>query len=390
MNTALLVIAVILSALCAVLLVYLVLKKSAPGTDDASVKESLRRLEEKTDAVGNLADFNARATDSLSRATEQRLNNIQSRLSEDMKYIVDTNAQNLERIRRTVDDKLTTSLDGKLSESYARISERLEKMYESVGAMKSVSDNVADIKRVFSNVKLRGTWGEAQLKTLLEQMLAPDQYRASVKLNPLDNTLVDFAVLLPAKDGETVYLPVDSKFPVEEYQRLCEASEAGDKEAEERARKNLERAVKTQADSISKKYVLPPVTTDFAVMYLPVEGLYAEVLKMAGLADFLHTRHIMPCGPTNFGALLSTLQTGFRTAAIEKRSGELRLMLDAFRADFAKFAALLEKTRKKLQEAQDTVDSAAKRTDTIGRKLDSFRAISPPSDELPDTPLSDE
>lgn len=391
MNTALLVITVVLSAFCAVMLVYIALKKNAPARgDDASVKESLRRLEEKTDAIGNLADFNARTTENLSRATEQRLNNIQNRLSEDIKYIVETNAHNLERIRRTVDDKLTSSLDGKLSESYARISERLEKMYESVGAMKSVSDNVADIKRVFSNVKLRGTWGEAQLNTLLEQMLAPEQYRASVKLNPLDNTLCDFAILLPSKDGETVYLPVDSKFPVEEYQRLCEAGERGDKEAEERARKNLERAVKTQADSISKKYILPPATTDFAVMYLPVEGLYAEVLKMAGLSDFLHARRVMPCGPTNFGALLSTLQTGFRTAAIEKRSGELRLMLDAFRSDFVKFAALLDKTRKKLQEAQDTVDSAAKRTDSIGRKLDSFRGIAPPEENAAFPPDSDE
>ena len=391
MNTALLVIIVVLSAFCAVMLVYIALKKNPPARgDDASVKESLRRLEEKTDAIGNLADFNARTTENLSRATEQRLNNIQSRLSEDIKYIVETNAHNLERIRRTVDDKLTSSLDGKLSESYARISERLEKMYESVGAMKSVSDNVADIKRVFSNVKLRGTWGEAQLNTLLEQMLAPEQYRASVKLNPLDNTLCDFAILLPSKDGETVYLPVDSKFPVEEYQRLCEAGERGDKEAEERARKNLERAVKTQADSISKKYILPPATTDFAVMYLPVEGLYAEVLKMAGLSDFLHARRVMPCGPTNFGALLSTLQTGFRTAAIEKRSGELRLMLDAFRSDFVKFATLLDKTRKKLQEAQDTVDSAAKRTDSIGRKLDSFRGIAPPEENAAFPPDSDE
>ena len=154
--------------------------------------------------------------ENLNRATETRLNNIQTRLADDFKYIVDANAQNLERIRRTVDDKLTSSLDGKLSESYARISERLEKMYQSVGEMKSLADNVSDIKRVVTNVKLRGTWGEAQLNTLLEQMLAPEQYRANVKLNPLDNTLVDFAVILPSKDGERVYLPIDSKFPVEE------------------------------------------------------------------------------------------------------------------------------------------------------------------------------
>ena len=380
MTEVLLTISIILSALCLVLIILLLLRKRKDG--DAQTAEQLRRLEEKTDSVGKIADYNARVLETLNRSTEARLTNIQNRLADDIKYIVDANAQNLERIRRTVDDKLTSSIDGKLSDSFARITERLEKMYESVGEMKGISAGVADIKRVFSNVKLRGTWGEAQLDAILEQMLAPEQYRRSVRLNPLDNSLVDFAIVLPAKDGE-MYLPVDSKFPVEEFERLVAASERGDKEGEERARKNLERAVKLQADSIVKKYVLPPLTTDFAVMYLPSEGLYAEVVRTPGLSDWLRARRVLACGPTNFGALLSTLQTGFRTAAIEKRSGELRIMLDSFRADFAKFAELLEKTRKKLQEAQDTVESAEKRTGTIGRKLDSFRSIGgtlPPDD----------
>lgn len=381
MTEALLIISIILSVLCLVLLAVLLLKKKRE--DGGAAAEQLRRLEEKTDAVGKIADYNARVLESLNRSTEARLTGIQNRLSDDIKYIVETNAQNLERIRRTVDDKLTNSIDGKLSDSFARISERLEKMYQSVGEMKGLSANVADIKRVFTNVKLRGTWGEAQLDAVLEQMLAPEQYRRSVKLNPLDNSLVDFAIVLPAKDGE-MFLPVDSKFPVEEFERLVDASERGDKECEERARKNLERAVKLQADSIAKKYILPPLTTDFAVMYLPSEGLYAEIMRTNGLSDWLRMRRVLACGPTNFGALLSTLQTGFRTAAIEKRSGELRLMLDSFRADFAKFAELLEKTRKKLQEAQDTVESAEKRTGTIGRKLDSFRSVGgmlPPDEE---------
>ncbi len=381
MTETLLIISIILSVLCLVLLAVLLLKKKREGGGAAA--EQLKRLEEKTDAVGKIADYNARVLESLNRSTEARLTGIQNRLSDDIKYIVETNAQNLERIRRTVDDKLTNSIDGKLSDSFARISERLEKMYQSVGEMKGLSANVADIKRVFTNVKLRGTWGEAQLDAVLEQMLAPEQYRRSVKLNPLDNSLVDFAIVLPAKDGE-MFLPVDSKFPVEEFERLVDASERGDRECEERARKNLERAVKLQADSIAKKYILPPLTTDFAVMYLPSEGLYAEIMRTNGLSDWLRMRRVLACGPTNFGALLSTLQTGFRTAAIEKRSGELRLMLDSFRADFAKFAELLEKTRKKLQEAQDTVESAEKRTGTIGRKLDSFRSVGgmlPPDEE---------
>ena len=382
MTNALMIISICLNAVCLALICFLILRNKNGGglkTDDG-VREALRRLEEKTDTIGGLADYSSRAVENLNRSTEARLANIQNRLTDDMKYIVDANAQNLERIRRTVDDKLTASIDGKLSDSFARISDRLEKMYVSVGEMKSLSGNVADIKRVVPNVKPRGTWGEAQLNTLLEQMLAPEQYERSVKLNPLDNSLVDFAILLPSKDGEKVFLPVDSKFPVEEFERLCEASERGDKEGEEIARKNLERAVKLQADSIAKKYILPPLTTDFAVMYLPSEGLYAEVARAAGLSDFLLKRRVIACGPTNFGALLSTLQTGFRTAAIEKRSGELGQMLDTFRVEFIKFSELLEKTRRKLQEAQDSVESAEKRTNVIGRKLDSFRAIGGPTD----------
>lgn len=377
MTDTLLIISIVLNVVCIALVVFLLMKKKTEG--DGAVKDSLSRLEEKTDTLGSMTDYLSRAQENSARATEQRLVNIQNRLADDMKYIVEANAQNLERIRRTVDEKLTQSVDGKLSDSFARISERLERMYESVGEMKSLSTNVADIKRAFSNVKLRGTWGEAQLNTLLEQMLSPEQYERSVKLNPLDNSLADFAVLLPSRDGERVYLPIDSKFPVEEFERLVEASERGDKDGEERARKNLERAVKLQADSIAKKYILPPLTTDFAVMFLPSEGLYAEVARCAGLSDYLRLRRIIVCGPTNLGALLSTLQTGFRTAAIERRSGELKAMLDGFRSDFEKFAELLEKTRRKLQEAQDSVESAEKRTNSIGRKLNTFRITDTPA-----------
>ena len=371
MVTALLVINIVLCVAVLAAVIVLLLKKNKAGLSDAEAQRMLQKI----DQISSLSDYTARTAETLNRATEARLNAIQGRLAEDLKYIVDVNAQNLERIRRTVDDKLTSSIDGKLTDSFNEIGRRLEKMYESVGEMRSLSGNVADIKRVFTNVKLRGTWGEAQLDALLDQMLSPEQYRRSVKLNPLDNSLVDFAVLLPSRDGETVYLPIDSKFPVEEFERLIEASERGDRDGELTARKNLERAVKVQADSIAKKYILPPITSDFAVMYLPSEGLYAEVCKMTGLSDFLRMRRVIACGPTNLGALLNTLQTGFRTAAIERRSGELREMLEGFRMEFAKFSELLEKTRRKLQEAQDSVESAEKKTDVIGRKLDSFRTL---------------
>ena len=362
----LLYIAIGVGALCLLLLIIL-LARPAKGSDASALK----RLEEKTDKALQYADYSARTTDNLSRTTEMRLNNIETRLAEDIKYIADVNAHNLEVIRRTVDDKLTSS-DGKLSESYARISDRLEKMHKSVGEMQALSESVSDIRRVFTNVKLRGTWGETQLNALLEQMLAPDQYVRSCKLDPLGNTLVDFAIRLPSVSGETL-LPVDSKFPVEEYERLCESAEKGDWAGTELARKNLERAVRVQAESIAKKYILPPATTDFAVLYLPSEALYAEVLKIAGLADFLHKRRIILSGPSNFAALLSLLQTGFRTAAIEKRSGELVRTLEQFRMEFARFAEGLDKAKRKLQEAQDSVENAAKRTDVIGRQLDRFQ-----------------
>lgn len=368
-----------LLAVCVILLLVLVLRKRhmSGGAGSEKVEKELARLEQKTENLTGLLEFNVRTTENLSQSTEARLAHIQNRLAEDIKYIAEANAHNLEVIRRTVDDKLTSSLDGRLSESYARISERLEKMYESVGEMRTLSSNVADIKRVFANVKLRGTWGETQLETLLEQMLSPEQYRRGMKLNPYDNTMVDFAILLPAKDKIT-YLPVDSKFPLEEFERLIECSERLDKQGEERARKNLERAVRLQAESIAKKYIHPPITTDFAVMYLPSEGLYAEVLKMTGLSDYLRACRVTVSGPTNFAALLSTLQTGFRTAAIEKRTGELFRMLEQFRQDFAKFAENLEKTRRKLQEAQDAVEATTKRGATIGRALESFGALNPP------------
>ncbi len=372
----LLYIAIGVGALCLLLLIILIARPAKGGDGTA-----LKRIEDKTEEALKYADYSARAADNLSRNTEMRLNNIESRLAEDIKYIADVNAHNLEVIRRTVDDKLTSS-DGKLSESYARISDRLEKMHKSVGEMQALSESVSDIRRVFTNVKLRGTWGETQLNALLEQMLAPDQYERSCKLDPLGNTLVDFAIRLPSVSGDTL-LPVDSKFPVEEYERLCENSEKGDWAGTELARKNLERAVRVQAESIAKKYILPPVTTDFAVLYLPSEALYAEVLKMAGLADFLHKRRIILSGPSNFAALLSLLQTGFRTAAIEKRSGELVRTLEQFRMEFARFAEGLDRAKRKLQEAQDSVENAAKRTDVIGRQLDRFQIADNPPNGIP-------
>ena len=381
-----------------------------PGAaGDAARLERLERLAERTayiseqsaHAVRDYLDFLskqqggalaglAEKMEALADATERRLAEIQRVVTGEIKYMTEQNAHNLEQIRQTVDEKLSATLESRLNKSYSIINERLEAVYKGIGEVQQLAGSVADIKKVFTNVKLRGTWGEMQLSALLEQMLSPQQYRANVRVDPLSNDVVEFAVLLPSADGETILLPVDSKFPVEEYRRLLDAGDSGDREAADKAQKNLERALKVQADSIAKKYIRPPMTADFAVMFLPLEGLYAESLKMPGLAEYFSSRRILACGPANFGALLTTLQMGYKTAAIEKRSGELWELLSAFRHEFRNFVQILEKAQKKLQEAQDTIENAAKKTRTIDRKLKNVSEItderasallSPPDEE---------
>ena len=340
---------------------------------------ALRAVRDALDLVakqqnGNLRGMNDRI-EALNAATERRLTEIRAVLSGEIKYMTEQNARSLEQMRQTVDEKLSATLEQRLSRSYAVINERLEAVYKGIGEVRQLAGSVADIQKVLTNVKLRGTWGEVQLSALLEQMLSPAQYRANVRIDPAEGSVVEFAVILPGRDGEGALLPIDSKFPIEEYRRLIEAEEAGGREAADRAKKNLERALKVQADSIAKKYIRPPLTAEFAVLFLPLEGLYAESIKMPGLADYLAERRVIACGPTTLGALLTTLQLGYKSAAIEKRSGELWELLSAFRHEFKNFVLILEKAQKKLQEAQDTIESAAKKTRTIDRKLKTVAEI---------------
>ena len=363
----LLVLCLILLIACALMLLVLLFRKKTGG--QAANDGGMDALKEKIDKLGTISDYTNQSISSLANMTEYRLNNIQKSVGDQLRYVAENNQKNLDEIRRTVDEKLSYTLENKLTESYSVIQGRLEAVYRGIGEVRNLAESVSDIKKVFSNVKLRGTWGETQLGALLSQMLAPNQFAASVKLNPISDSMVDFAVILPDKNGETVYLPIDSKFPIEEYQRLIEASNTYNKEAEDKAMKNLARAVKLQADSIAQKYILPPRTTDFAVMYLPLESLYAEVLKLPDLNEFLSLRRIVLCGPTNLSALLSTLQTGFKVAAIEKQSQELWQLLSVFKHEFGKFTDVLDKTQKKLQEAQDAIEGAAGRTRIIAKKL---------------------
>ena len=360
MTDILIIIAIVVGAAClgATIFVGLKVKNSSAAQNEKWLEEISRELIKLEAASGEASR--------LVQAQEARINDLKKKLDDDLKYISDSTARGVENIRIMVEEKLSATLDGKLSQSYSVINQQLEKVYRGIGEVNSLAASVTDIKKLFSNVKLRGTWGEVQLGALLSQMLAPNQYASSVKVDARSDGMVDFAVRLPSRDERTVWLPIDSKFPIEEYARLVDAA---DREQANAALKRLAQAVKLQADSIASKYIFPPSTTDFAVMYLPLEGLYAEITKLPELDGYLRKRRVLACGPTNLSALLSTLQTGFKTVAIEKRSGELWQLLSAFKVQFDKFTAILEKTGKKLQEAQNTIEEAGRRTRTISNKL---------------------
>ena len=294
------------------------------------------------------------------------------------------NERQLGEMRRTVDQRLSESLDKKLDSSFAQVSQRLESVYKGLGEMHTLASGVGDLKKVLTNVKTRGIWGEMQLGSLIRQVLAPGQYEENVAVVPGSPDRVEFAVCLPDQSGGMVYLPVDSKFPQEDYVRLVDASQAGDAAAADAARRALEKRLKDEAKKISSKYVSPPSTTDFAIMFLPIEGLYAEALQTPDLVDSLQRDfRIIIAGPGTFAAMLNALQMGFRTLAIEKRSGEVWRLLGEIKTDFARFTEMLEATRRRLDQAGESIDSAVSRTRTIRKKLSNIETNVP---ELPESP----
>ena len=299
--------------------------------------------------------------EALRGAVEQRLDRIQK-----------DNAEKLEQMRKTVDDKLHETLDKRLSESFKSVSERLEQVHKGLGEMQVLAAGVGDLKKVLSNVKNRGVLGEVQLAALLEQVLAQEQYATNVATRPGSRERVEFAIKLPGAGGENsvVWLPIDAKFPLEDYEKLQLAQDAADPVAVEAAAKALEARIKLEAKSIVEKYVEPPATTDFALLYLPLEGLYAEVLRRPGLLDTLQREfRVTLCGPTTLTALLNSLQMGFRTLAIEKRSSEVWMVLGAVKTEFGKFAEVLVNTKRQLQAVANSIDQAEVRTRQIERKL---------------------
>ncbi len=290
------------------------------------------------------------------------------------------NERQLDEMRRTVDQRLSESLDKKLDTSFAQVSERLESVYKGLGEMHTLAAGVGDLKKVLTNVKTRGIWGEMQLGSLIRQTLAPGQYEENVAVVPGSAERVEFAIRLPDRSGGTVWLAVDSKFPQEDYLRLAEASQAGDAAAAEAARKALVTRLKAEAKKISSKYISPPYTADFAVMFLPVEGLYAEAIQYPDLVESIQRDdRVVLAGPGTFSAMLNALQMGFRTMAIEKRSSEVWQLLGEIRTDFNRFAEILEATRHRLDQAGESIDSAVSRTKTIRKKLSDL-------EDYPETP----
>ncbi len=329
----------------------------------------------------------------LSVTTEQRFDRLRETVHLRMDGMQQETSRHLDAIRGTVDEKLQATLEKRIGESFRLVSERLELVQKGLGEMQALAVGVGDLKRVLSNVKVRGVFGEVRLQALLEQILAPEQFELNSETVPGSNRRVEFAVRLPGHEvGRPVLLPIDAKFPQEAYLKIVEAQEQGGAEAVEEGLKSLEKAIRLAAADISTKYIEPPHTTDFAIMFLPTEGLYAEVVRRADLADELQRRYkVMIAGPTTLAALLNALQMGFRTLAIERRSAEVWHLLGAVRTEFSRFADLLERTRKKLQEAGNSIESAAVRTRQMERKLQHVQSL--PEDqaaELLAMPLGDE
>jgi DNA recombination protein RmuC len=307
-------------------------------------------------------------------------------IDEKLKQIQEDNTRQLERMRETVDEKLQSTLEKRLGESFKQVSERLEQVHQGLGDMRNLAAGVGDLKKVLTNIKTRGTWGEVQLGALLEEILAPEQYAKNVRIHENSNDVVEFAIKLPGQgeqEGDHVLIPVDAKFPVEDYSRLIEAQENADAVAAEEAARLLETIIKKEAKDIFNKYISPPVTTDFGIMFLPSEGLYAEIIRRTALVQLLRREyHVEISGPSTFAAILNSLQMGFRSLAIQKRSGEVWKVLGEVKTEFGKYGDLLDAVHKKLVNATDSMDDVRKRSRAIQRKLRTVQELPGSSAEI--------
>ena len=387
------------------ILVVIVLFRKADGSVDETIRRSFEDLTKgqeklertlREEIARNREEANANAKLSreelgsqlmtLTLGNEQRLERMRETIENRLKLLQDDNGQKLEQMRAVVDEKLQSTLEKRLGDSFKMVSERLEQVHQGLGEMQNLAANVGDLKKVLTNVKTRGTWGEVQLGSLMEQVLTPEQYATNQETRKGSGERVEFAIKLPGRDkdeSQEVWLPVDAKFPQEDHQRLVEAQEKGDVALAEEASKALETRIKQEAKDIKTKYLDPPHTTDFAILFLATEGLYAEVARRPALMDQLQRDfRVVVSGPNTFAALLNSLQIGFRTLAIEKRTSEVWGILGMVKNEFGKFTELLEKTHKKLQEASNTIESAAKKTRTIEKRLKNVEGL--PVSEKPE------
>jgi DNA recombination protein RmuC len=331
----------------------------------------------------NHLEVSANQMNLLTKNSEERIERIREAVDLKLKQIQDDNAKSIEQLRLTVDEKLQGTLERRLGESFRQVSERLEQVHRGLGDMQNLAAGVGDLKRIFSNVKSRGIWGEVHLENLLADILSPGQYEKNVRTKDRTNEVVEFAIKLPGGGGgdeDVVWLPIDAKFPIEDYQRLADAQEKGDVDTANEAIRMLETRFKNCAKDIYSKYLNPPKTTDFAVMYLPVEGLYAEAAKRPDLMAILQREYrVLVAGPSTFAALLNSLQIGFRTLAIQKRTSEVWQILSTVKTEFGKFGDVLEGVKKKLEQATNNMDDALKRSRVIQRKLRNVQEIDQPS-----------
>ena len=325
-----------------------------------------------------LADTLTTQLQGLSESNARRMNEVRETMEKQLNQLQTTNSAKLDEMRATVDEKLQTTLQARLGESFKQVADRLEQVHKGLGEMQTLAQGVGDLKHLLTNVKTRGIFGEAQLASLLEQVFTVDQYGAQIATKPGSKNVVDFAVKLPGRsvDGEPLWLPIDAKFPNEDYERLLDAQANADVLGAESAGKALEIRIRLEAKSIAEKYIEPPYTTDFAILFLPTEGLYAEVLRRPGLMESLQREHrITLAGPTTLLAMLSSLQMGFRTLALEKRSSEVWQVLGAVKTEFGKFGGMLDKARSQTETVLKTLTDADVRTRAMGRALKQVEAL---------------
>lgn len=350
--------------------------------------------EELGQGLKNFSDSLLQRLDAMSKSNDDRLKEVRETVGKQLENIQKDSSEKLEKMRETVDEKLHATLEKRLGESFKLVSERLDLVHKGLGEMQTLATGVGDLKKVLQNVKTRGTWGEVQLGNLLDEMMTAEQYEKNVATKKDSADRVEFAIKIPAKDEKIkhIWLPIDAKFPLEDFQSLIDAEEKNDPILIDKLSKALENRIKSEAKDIRDKYLDPPYTTDFGILFLPIESLYAEVLRRPGLSDTLQREYkVIITGPTTIAAILNSLQMGFRTLAIEKRSSEVWAVLGAIKKEFTTFGDLLDKTHKKLQEASNTIDDASKKSRTIERKLSKVQEL--PTTEVVATlplPLSTE